>query len=80
MVDLSPRQQFQSLRKEDADKLAAIMNEPAMRTALTYAFAHLGHTGVTPDELNGAKKFIVILASLHEPEIKRRLPQKSLSH
>ncbi len=78
MVEL-PKHQFLN-RKEDAEHLGEILAQPAIRTAITYAFAQMSYSGVTTEELNGAKKFITILTTLHEPELKRKgLPAKNLS-
>jgi hypothetical protein len=80
MIDLSPRKQFQDLRKDDASAFAGMIAQPAVRTALTYALAQLTHQAVTTEELNGAKKFIIVFASLHEDKEQKPLPAKTLQH
>lgn len=79
MIDLSPKAQFRTLQKEHHDKFANLITEPAMRTALTHAFAELGFTGITTDELNGAKKFMVVFSRMAEPDtFPQGLPPKNL--
>lgn len=77
-MDLSPKSQFQSLHKEYCDAFCKLITEPAMRVGLTSAFAQLQFGGVTTEEMNGAKKFIAILAALGEPPASNHLPSKEL--
>lgn len=78
MIDLSPKNQFQKLRKDDFEAFAKILPEPFMRTALTYAFAEMGQGGITPEELNGAKRFIAIFVTITDPVENQKMPSRTL--
>lgn len=80
MIELSPKRQFQVLHKEHMEKFSDLVAQPAMKTALTHAFAQLATSPVTTEELGGAKKFLVIFASMSEPDATPQpLPAKTLS-
>lgn len=78
MINLSAKKQFQTIRKTDAEAFANIISTDAMRTALTYALAELATSGVTPEELIGAKLFMRILADLCETAEAQKIPNKDL--
>lgn len=78
-IELSPKKQFQNQFKEAAEQFANLIQQPALKVALTFAFAQLGHGPVTPEELMGAKKFIVIFTNLSDVQEDKELPKRELT-
>ena len=62
----TPKEQFLSIRKDDAEQLRHLMVEPWFMTALTYARAQYAFNPRTVDELSGANAFADTLCSLAE--------------
>lgn len=75
--ELSPKHQF-CQNTEDTSKFAEMINNPAMKRAITYCMADLTFSSATADELNGARKFVTRFVSFHEFNEPKQLPQKSL--
>lgn len=78
MINISPKQQFQTIHVEHAKRFGELVADPSVRVAMTSAFAELQFGGVTTEEMNGAKKFIAIFAGLAENEPVRKMPIKAL--
>jgi hypothetical protein len=77
-VDLDPKRQFRLLSPDHHKQFANLITDPAMRLAMNVALTQLCQTGITTDELNGAKKYMAILSSLADAETPKRMPQKTL--
>lgn len=76
--ELSPRRQFQLYRKEEAEKFTAILGDPVFKSAITYAMSDFVYSGVTTEEIQGAKKFLLHLLKLPEPQNNSPMPAKNL--
>lgn len=79
-VDLDPRAQFRVHMSDYYAKFATMIAEPAMRLGMNTALTQLCQSGVTTEELNGAKKYMKILSSLTDNDPPKRLPQKTLKN
>ncbi len=78
MIDLNAKNHFRLLTPDHYKDFADLIAHPAMRLAMNAALNQLIQSPVTTEELNGAKKYMNILASLSTLETPQRLPQKSL--
>lgn len=79
-ADLNPKEQFKLLLPEHYKSFADLISHPSMRLGLNHALIQLTHSGVTTEELCGAKKFIGILSNLSNDDPVAQLPVKSLQN
>lgn len=75
---MSPKDQFQSFHKDDADAFAKTIGEPHVQMAMLHAFAELASGGATTEQLAGARTFIAILNKISDPVKISTLPTKEL--
>ncbi len=75
---ITPRSLFQKVNKEDAAKLATVVNETWFQKAITYTLADLSSRGLSNEQLNGANTFVESLTTLAD-EVKEpaQMPDKS---
>lgn len=78
-VDLNPKNQFKTLTPDHHKAFADLIAQPAMRMGMNVALTQLCQSGITTEELNGAKHYMRILSSLTDSEPPKRLPQRKLS-
>ncbi len=78
MIDLSPKSQFRLITPDHFKAFGDLIVHPSMRLGMNVALTQLTHSGITTEELNGAKKYMNLLADLTNTDKPKRLPQKSL--
>ena len=79
-ADLDPKSQFKLLHQDHYRAFAELVVQPSMRVGINFALIQLTHSGVTTDQLNGAKKFINILSNLSNDDPPATLPRKALKN
>lgn len=65
---ISPRDLFQRTCKEEAKKLAVMVNEGYFQKAVTYTLAELSSRGLSNEKLQGANYFIEVLTTLADEQ------------
>jgi len=75
---ITPRALFQRTSKEDAAKLAAVVQEGWMQRAITYTRAELSSEGISAEQLAGVNRFIEAFTSLADEQLPpTQMPDKS---
>ena len=78
-MTLDPKTQFLKLQPSSADKIRAEVEQPYFQNAISFALAEFATTGVTGEQMDGAKKFIGVLLSIGDKAVDApKFPKKRL--
>ena len=77
-MTISPKSQYLSLRKDEAEEFTKLVAEPAVKSALVYAFAEFAMGCPNVDQLSGVSQFIRTFINISDPQNKNTFPSKEL--
>lgn len=73
----TPKEQFKA-NKGEAGEFAAMLDNPILQKAITYALAQMASTNTSLSEISGANMFVATLSNLPKDEPKNEFPQRTL--
>lgn len=78
-VELNPKVHFKTLAPEHHKVFLDLIANPSIRMGLTMSMAFLAGTNATPEQLEGARRFMAILTTIADEDVApREMPPKSL--